>query len=52
MLCEKICFNEDDKSVYLEAYVYQNENAPKSDAILIISGGGYTHVCTDRERSA
>ena len=49
MLYEKIYFNENDPSVYLENYVYQNEKLPPRDAILIIPGGGYTHVCIDRE---
>jgi len=49
MLNEKIYFNENDSTVYLETYVYQNPKLPPRDAILIIPGGGYTHVCIDRE---
>ena len=49
MLYERIYFNENDKDVYLDTYAYMNPKLPKRDAILIIPGGGYTHVDFGRE---
>lgn len=44
---ERIYLNETDKRVYIDTYI---SDLPKvRDALLVIPGGGYGHVCTDRE---
>ena len=44
---ERIYLNENDKRVFIDTYV---ANASKKrDALLVIPGGGYGTVCTDRE---
>ncbi len=47
MLFERIYLSS-DKRAYLDAYVTDFRNAPR-DAMLVIPGGGYLHVCSDRE---
>lgn len=49
MLYEKIYFNENDKDVYLECYVADKTAEFVRKAILVIPGGGYGCVCSDRE---
>ena len=48
MLFEKIQLTEDN-DVYLEAYVSEKVGNFVRDTILVIPGGGYGGVCTDRE---
>lgn len=48
MIHETIHLCADDENVTLKTYLYDTRKA-KSDAILIIPGGGYTAVCADRE---
>ena len=47
MLTERI-FLSDDKRAYLDTYVSEFRNA-RRDAMLVIPGGGYRAVCSDRE---
>lgn len=47
MLIERI-YLSDDKRAYLDTYVSDFRNA-RRDAMLVIPGGGYRQVCTDRE---
>lgn len=47
MLSERI-YLSDDKRAYLDTYVSDFRNA-RRDAMLVIPGGGYRQVCTDRE---
>ena len=49
MLYEKIRLDENDESVYLEAYVADKVGDFVRDAILVIPGGGYHTVCSNRE---
>lgn len=44
---ERIYLNENDDRVFIDTYI-ANPNE-KRDAILVIPGGGYFNVCTDRE---
>jgi len=46
---ERIYFDETDKRVFLDTYAVMDEKMAKRDAMLIIPGGGYDHVCADRE---
>ena len=46
MLSERIYLDPNDKRVYIDTYV--TEGTPK-DAIIVIPGGGYSNVCSDRE---
>ena len=48
MLHERIYLDETDKRVYMDTYVV-NDKSMKRDAILVIPGGGYGVVCTERE---
>ena len=45
---ERIYLNENDKRVFIDTYV-QNDRTKPHDAILVIPGGGYCAVCTERE---
>ena len=47
MLSERI-YLSDDKRAYLDTYVSDFRNA-RRDAMLVIPGGGYRSVCSDRE---
>ena len=47
MLTERIFLNENDERVYIDTYV--DENSKNRDAMLVIPGGGYQNVCSDRE---
>ena len=47
MLSERI-YLSDDKRAYLDTYVSDFRNV-RRDAMLVIPGGGYNHVCSDRE---
>ena len=44
---ERIFLNPDDKRVFIDTYVVND--ARVRDAMLVIPGGGYAAVCTDRE---
>ena len=48
MLSERI-YLSDDKRAYLDTYVSEFRNDRRRDAMLVIPGGGYHHVCSDRE---
>ena len=47
MRFERIYLNNEDKRSYIDTYV-QDGNV-KRDAMLVIPGGGYCGVCSDRE---
>lgn len=47
MLHERISLNPDDERVFIDTYVHNFGTA--RDAILVIPGGAYREVCTDRE---
>ena len=47
MRFERIFLNPNDERVFIDAYVADDPKA--RDAILVIPGGGYHNVCTDRE---
>lgn len=48
MIYSKINLIDGNENVYLEAYISDVKN-PIRDAMLIIPGGGYVGVCSDRE---
>lgn len=48
MLHERIYLDNTDERVYIDAYVANDRSAPRN-AMLVIPGGGYRNVCTDRE---
>ena len=48
MLHERIYLDKDDDRVYIDTYVV-NDKSYKRDAMLVIPGGGYNAVCTERE---
>lgn len=48
MIHETIHLCADDENVTLKTYLYDTRKA-KSDAVLVIPGGGYSAVCADRE---
>ena len=47
MIHERIYLNESDDRVYIDTYI-SDRNVVR-DAMLVIPGGGYAMVCTDRE---
>lgn len=49
MRFEKIMLCEDCESAYLDAYLSDKIDGLKRKAILVIPGGGYSGVCSDRE---
>ncbi len=49
MICEKISLYPGDEDVYLETYIADIREGYKRKAILVIPGGGYYTVCSDRE---
>lgn len=48
MLYERIYLDPQDDRVYIDAYVADHRTSVR-DAMLVIPGGGYRNVCTDRE---
>ena len=48
MLHERIYLDKGDGMVYIDTYV-ANDRKRARDAVLVIPGGGYSQVCTDRE---
>jgi len=49
MLYDKIQLYNDSDDVFIETYCADKISARKSDAVLIIPGGGYSEICSDRE---
>ena len=49
MLYEKVRFDDKDENAFLEAYISDKTSDFVRNAILIIPGGGYAEVCSDRE---
>lgn len=49
MIYKKIPLDKNDESVYLEAYIADKLSGFTRKAILVIPGGGYGAVCSDRE---
>ena len=49
MLYEKIKFDEQDDSAFLEIYISDKVCDFVRNAILVIPGGGYAEVCSERE---
>lgn len=49
MLYEKVEFDDNDKNAFLEAYIADKVGDFVRKAILIIPGGGYANVCSERE---
>lgn len=49
MIYEKILLDETDENAYLEAYVADSVGDFVRNAILVIPGGGYHEVCSQRE---
>ena len=47
MINKKVYLREDDENVTLDCFI--TELCSKRDALLVIPGGGYFHVCYDRE---
>lgn len=52
MRFEKIPLSSEDKEIYLDAYIADPTAHFKRKAMLVIPGGGYHHVCADREGEA
>lgn len=48
MLHERIFLDSENPDVYIDVYVANNRTAVR-DAMLVIPGGGYQQVCTNRE---
>lgn len=49
MRFEKIILSQERENVYMDAYIADPIKCFKRKAILVIPGGGYSHVCADRE---
>lgn len=49
MIIKRIYLEENNENVYMDAYISDKINGFVSDAILVIPGGGYGNVCSDRE---
>ena len=49
MIYKKIYWDENDKDVFLECYIADKVDWFTRKAILVIPGGGYSHVCHERE---
>lgn len=49
MIHEKIQLDKNDENIYLETYVADKTGDYVRNAILVIPGGGYANVCSDRE---
>lgn len=49
MIYDRISLDEKDENVYLELYLPDDIYGRKKDSILVIPGGGYSCVCSDRE---
>ena len=49
MRIEKVVLNKERENVYLEAYIADKLDKFERKAMLVIPGGGYSCVCSDRE---
>lgn len=49
MTYKKIFLKENDPEVYLEAYIADAVGQRRNKALLVLPGGGYGSVCSDRE---
>ena len=49
MRYERIPLSTEDENIFLEAYIAEPTNKFVRKAILVIPGGGYWTVCSDRE---
>ena len=49
MMYEKVRFDDNDENAFLEVYVSDKVGDFVCNAILVIPGGGYAEVCSDRE---
>jgi len=49
MVYKKILLDETDENIYLEAYIADKIGDYVRKAILVIPGGGYGNICSDRE---
>ena len=49
MIYDRISLDEKDENIYLELYLPDDIYGRKKDSILVIPGGGYSCVCSDRE---
>lgn len=47
MICKTVNLRDDDPNITLECFI--TEHSQKRDALLVIPGGGYFHICFDRE---
>ena len=52
MIYKKIPLMEGNENAYLTTYVSDKINDFTRDAILVIPGGGYTNICSEREGEA
>lgn len=49
MLYEKIQFDKDNEDAFLEVYVADKVGSFTRNAILVMPGGGYSNICSERE---
>ncbi len=49
MIHKKVQLDDEDEKVFLEVYVADRLMGTNRNAVLVIPGGGYKHVCADRE---
>jgi len=49
MIYKKIKLDENDENVFLEAYIADRVGDFVRNAIIVIPGGGYSNVCSERE---
>lgn len=49
MIHQKVYFDPSDTSIYLTTYATPSNDLPAKDAILVVPGGGYGAVCTEKE---
>ncbi len=49
MRFERIPLSSTDEDIYMDAYIADPTQMFTRKAILVIPGGGYAHVCSDRE---
>ena len=49
MIFKRIPLSDNDKNVYLDAYIADKTEGFTRKAILVIPGGGYNDFCSDRE---
>lgn len=49
MIYKRVYFTPENTSAYLDTYAVPSKETALKDAILVVPGGGYGHVCSDRE---